>query len=177
VPQSTSGTWLFSKSGSAGPFNDPHMKEQGGDIKPVSPFPISASDTIRWKAWGAASDLSPNPIDGSAAASNTEIIAINNSVRGMLQSADVRGNYLLLGATWTIGGAAPTPVFAAPTPGNTGNQVGTSRLANTTMETYQQGADTTSTKGTNCFSCHSSGNKPIATTAVSHIFMDIKPLF
>jgi hypothetical protein len=177
VPQSTSGNWLFSKSGSAGPFDASHMQQSGANIQAISPFNISPSDTIRWKPWGAASDLSPNPIDGSAAASNTEIIAINNSVRGMLPSGDVRDNYFMLGATWTIFGAAPLPQFGAPTPADPGNQVGTSRLANTTMETYQQGSDTTSTGGSNCFSCHASINPTIATTAVSHIFGAIKPLF
>jgi hypothetical protein len=177
VAQNTSGTWLFSKSGSTGPFDIAHMQQSGTDIQALSGFTISPSDTIRWKAWGAANDLSPNPIDGSAAASNTEIIAINNSVRGMLPAADVRENYFMLGATWTIGGAAPTPAFGAPTKTNPGNQVGTSRLANSTMETYQQGANTTSTGGSNCFSCHASSSASIATTAVSHIYEEIKPLF
>lgn len=175
VAQSTNGNWLFSKSGSTGPFDLAHMHQSGADILAISSFNISPSDTIRWKPWGAASDLSPNPIDGSAAASNTEIIAINNSVRAMLPGTDVRSNYFLLGATWTIDGAAPTP--GAPTAANPGNQVGTSRLANSTMETYQQGTDTTSSGGANCLSCHSSSHPTIATTAVSHIFDAIKPLF
>ena len=95
----------------------------------------------------------------------------------MLPAADVRDNYFMLGANWTIGGFAPMPAFGAPTKANPGNQVGTSRLANSTMETYQQGVDTTSTGGSNCFSCHASSNPSIATTAVSHIFGAIKPLF
>ena len=65
------------------------MQQSGANIQAISPFNISPSDTIRWKPWGAASDLSPNPIDGSAAASNTEIIAINNSVRGLRVEAEI----------------------------------------------------------------------------------------
>jgi cytochrome c peroxidase len=42
--------------------------------------------------------------------------------------------------------------------------VGTNKLENTTMETFNQGA--------NCFSCHVSN-----TTAVSHVFNDTAPLF
>jgi hypothetical protein len=161
VTQNAAGTWLFSKSGSAGPFNVVHMQLSGSDINAVSPHTISASDTLRWKPFGGASNVSPNPIDSSTAASNTEIISINNSVRGQLVGGDIRGNYIMSGATWTIGGAAP----------NGANEVGTSQLANSTMETYQQGTGTTKS-GSNCFSCHQPN-----TTDVSHVFQPLKPLF
>lgn len=74
----------------------------------------------RWKAFGGGSDVSPNPLDSSTAASNTEIISINNSVAGMLASGDVRKNYVMTGATWTEGGAAlmSTPRSLAPRSGN-----------------------------------------------------------
>ena len=91
VMQSTAGTWLFSKSNSAGPFDAVHMDfGSAPNIKADSPFTISASDTRRSMAFGAASDVSPNPLDSSAADSNTEIISINNSVRGLMPSGDVR---------------------------------------------------------------------------------------
>jgi hypothetical protein len=163
VPQNTVADWTFAPNGSAGPFNGMHMQWEDPDIVSVPPFTISASDTIRWKAFGAGSDVAPNPLDPSSAASNTEIISINNSVRGMLVNGDVRTDYIMTGATWTIGGAAP----------NGSNQAGTSALANTTMETYQQGQDTTLAHGgTNCLTCHNSN-----TTGVSHVFKMIKPLF
>jgi hypothetical protein len=179
VAQDTAGTWLFSAGNSTGPFNSQHMSLVGQDIKAVSPFKIGPTDTMRWKAWGAAADLLPNPVDGNAAASNTEIIAINNSIRGLMPAGDARTNYVMTGATWTIGGVAPDPAFGAPTPSSPGNQVGTSQLANSTMETYQQGVDNTSSGGgANCFACHSSDDSSIATTAVSHIFSAItKGLF
>jgi hypothetical protein len=85
----------------------------------------------------------------------------------MLASGDVRGNYVMTGATWTAGGVAPNGNFPSG-----GNEVGTSSLANSTMETYQQGSDTTSATGLNCFGCHSNN-----TTDVSHVFGALKPLF
>jgi hypothetical protein len=180
VPQSTAGSWLFSASNSSGPFNQTHMTQSGANIQAAGSFTISPSDTIRWKPFGAASDanFAPNPIDGSAAASNSEIISINTNVSAMMPTGDVRNNYYMTGATWTIGGAAPQPVFESPIPGDLGNQVGTSQLSNSTMETYQQGKDTTAANGgSNCFSCHSSISSPIDITQLSHVYEAIKPLF
>jgi len=176
VPQSTAGTWLFSSSGSAGPFDKPHMQTSGANIQaiaqPPNPAPppvfISASDTLRWKPFGAATDLIPfNLSEPTATIANTDIISVNNSVRGQLVSGDVRGNYIFSGATWTAGGAAPTLSSATP-PANNSNQVGTSFLTNSTMETYQQGANSTSAGATNCFFCHNNGFPPVGTaTCVS----------
>jgi hypothetical protein len=170
VAQSTAGNWVFCAPNSAGLFNQEHMSFNSPNIDANTGFTISPSDTIRWKAWGGASDVSPNPIaqptNPATAASNTEIISINNSVRGGLASGDVRGNYIFTGATWTIGGAAPTGSFP------NGNEVGTSKLCNATMETYQQGSNTLFNTGTNCFTCHHSN-----TVNVSHIFAPTKKLF
>jgi len=91
----------------------------------------------------------------------------------MIPNGDVRQNYIMTGATWTIGGASPLPLFDSPSAGNPGNQVGTSQLSNATMETYQQGTDNTAANGrSNCFSCHTSN-----TTNVSHVFGPLQPLF
>ena len=169
VPQNTAGNWLFCASNSAGPFNEMHMRFNPPNIEAVPPFTISPSNTIRWKPWGGASDVRPNPISSPAttAGSNTEIIAINNSVRLMLAGGDVRANYVMTGATWTIGGASPNGSF----PG--GNEVGTSRLTNSTMETYQQGTSSLfASGGANCFGCHVTNM-----TIVSHMFGPVKPLF
>ncbi|HTQ79426.1 MAG TPA: hypothetical protein VMM92_05480, partial [Thermoanaerobaculia bacterium] len=167
VPQTTAGTWLFSASGSAGPFNVMHAQFNSPNIDAISPHSINASDTLRMKSWGAASNQTPNPLDASAAASNTEIIAINNSVLGMLVGADIRKNYYMTGSTWTTGGA-PTGSFPS------GNEVGTSKLANTTMETYQQGSNTLFATGSNCFTCHV---KITTMLDISHVYDAIKPLF
>jgi hypothetical protein len=140
------GDWLFSANGSTGPFNEPHMIVGGpGHVTSLSPFTVSPSDTRREKPWG---------LDSSAANGNAQVISLNNTVRSLLDPADVRKNYVHVGTTWTIFGAPP----------NGSNQVGTNKLSNTTMETYTQGA--------NCFACHGTN-----TTAVSHIFDSTDPLF
>lgn len=160
VTQSTSETWLFAANGSSGPFNTPHMSFTGpggspsNSIQSEASFTISPSDTLRQKPFG---------VDGSNAFENTEVISMNNHVRSMLASGDIRGNYIMTGATWTPFGANPV----GPTPG-----VGTNRLANTTMETYAQ--------GTNCFTCHQNFSTPAppnVTTEISHVFPGLKPLF
>ncbi len=167
VPQNTTGNWVFCANNSAGPFNAEHMKFSSPDIISIAPFTISPSNTIRWKAWGGASDVSPNPVDATTAVSNTEILSMNNSVRSQLASGDIRSNYIMTGCTWTIGGAAPTGSFNH----GSGNEVGTSKLANSTMETYQQGTNTLYATGINCFTCHSAND-----TSVSHIFTPLQPL-
>jgi hypothetical protein len=154
VTQNTSGTWLFSSSGSAGPFNVAHMSFTGppsNNIQSAGGFTISPSDTLRSEPWG---------IDGSNDSSNTEVISMNSHVLGMMASGDVRGNYIMRGATWTPFGTPPSGSI----PG-----VGTNRLANTTMETYQQGA-------TNCFSCHQGSPSGLNPNGLSHVFQALKPL-
>lgn len=185
VPQNTAGAWLFTESGTTSMFNQAHMAFANpspcaaNSICAISPFSISPSNTLRLKPFGAALNTQPNPLDATAAASNSEIIAINNSVRGQLLGGDIRGNYTMLGATWTIGGAAPSGSFSqAPKSGwPSPNEVGTSLLANSTMESYQQGA-TNDNSGTNCFGCHSLGSasQTTATTALSHVFSPTQPL-
>jgi hypothetical protein len=147
VAQNTSGTWLFSAPGSTGPFNVAHMSLSGpaGNIQSSGAFTISPSDTLRSDPWG---------IDGSNASSNTEVISMNSHVRGMMASGDIRGNYIMTGATWTPFGSPPS----GPTPG-----VGTNRLANSTMETYQQGVS-------NCFSCHQGFPNGLDPNGLSHVF-------
>ncbi len=74
----------------------------------------------------------------------------------------------MTGATWTIFGAPP----------NNNNQVGTNKLANTTMETFFQPS--------NCFNCNQ-GNMlgtlvgppptPPVGEGLSHVYGPVKPLF
>jgi len=148
IPQNTAGNWVFTANGAAAPFNSQHMRMGGADgshIVPVAPFSISPSNVLRTMPWG---------LPGSSANPNAEVISINNVVRSTLDPADLRRNYFHEGTTWTIFGASPTA----------GNQVGTNKLENTTMETFNQGG--------NCFDCHATN-----TTAVSHVFNHTKPLF
>jgi hypothetical protein len=181
----SSAAWLFSQT--SAPNNDTLFNTQNMQynlsltppppptITNVAPSAsIAPSNTMRWKPFGAATDVNPNPVDPSIAVSNTEIIAVNNSINNtttpLLTSGDVRLNYVMTGATWTAGGAAPNTLVG-------GNQVGTSSLANTTMETYEQGTHSSPTKqgsAMNCLSCHNGSN----TTGVSHVFPAInKGLF
>ncbi len=153
VPQNTSGTWLFSANGSSGPFNIAHMTNPSGDtITAVPGQTISPSNTLRVLPWGMA---------GTNAASNTQLVSINHSVSSQMPSGDIRNNYFMIGATWTIGGAPP----------NNSNQVGTNQLSNSALETYVQGP------GTNCFSCHNGnmlGDSPFS--GLSHIWFPLQPL-
>ena len=85
----------------------------------------------------------------------------------MLVGNDVRKNYMQIGNTWTMNGAFPTGEYP-----DGGNEIGTSRLANSTMETYHQDL--------NCFVCHSNfpadSNDAYGYVGLSHIFGDIVPL-
>jgi hypothetical protein len=167
VPQTTAGNWLVSAAGSGGPFNNMHMFTSGADIAANTPnFPtINASDTARWRPWG---------MPGSSTSSNTEVISIHNSVNSMMPVGDIRNNYFMTGATWTIPGNAPPAA-----------QVGTNQLANSTMETYEQASCTSGSQnpctafaqGSNCFSCHVT----FTPANLSHVFgganTGLKPLF
>ncbi len=154
VVQNTAGNWLFAASSPSGAFNVQRMNARTGSKIDAEPDQtIGPSDTLRENAWGSAGN----------AFRNTEIIAINNSVLGMLgmlAPADVRKNYLLVGATWTLGGAPPDDT----------NQFGANQLANTTMETYHQPS--------NCFSCHRGPRKDgLNPQGLSHMYGTLKPLF
>ncbi len=147
VPQNTSGTWLFTPSGSAGPFNQMNASwdtSNGHLVTTSAGTPIQPTPILRMMPWGT---------NGTNSSLNTQVIGSNASVISQLLAGDVRRNYFQLGTTWTIGGAAP----------NGANEVGTNLLANSTLETFAQ--------GTNCFDCHQT-NK----VAVSHLYRELKPL-
>lgn len=170
VTQSTAGQWLFSASGSTGTFNAPHANYQAApDIQATGSFNITPSDTLRQAPFGTPyNQTPPNPVDATPAAANTELISLNNNIMAMMASAgasgDVRNNYFQSGTTWTSGGAPPNGSYP-------GNEVGTSYLTNSTMETYQQSPNNM-VGGTNCFTCHKTN-----TTDVSHMYSTILPLF
>lgn len=147
IPQDTNGSWLFSANGASAPFNDMHMSMGGPNndhIVSISPFHVEPSNILRIMPWG---------LDGTNASGNAQVISINHTVRTLLHANDIRRNYFHEGTTWTIFGGSPSG----------GNEVGTNRLENTTMETFSQGA--------NCFACHVTN-----TTVVSHVFDETDPL-
>ncbi len=199
VNQNTSGSWLFSASGAAGPFNTELAKfcPSGATVTPTCPqskwnhivaattAPIGSSNILRQKPWGVASDGIPNQEDATPAASNTEVISLNTNVRAQLSAAgassDPRYNYLFIGSTWTFGGGQPNGAYPTnPKPDGSGaDEIGTSLLLNSTMETFQQGNDTTYATGVSCFGCHNNigtSQQVKADTSVSHIFGTTSPL-
>jgi hypothetical protein len=169
VPADSTGKWLFCVSNcpAASTFNSSHGQTSGSDIVgSPSGASITPSNTQRSNPWG----LSGTAV--ASASSNTQLVSINHSILSQLLSGDMRSNYFMLGATWTLGGAPPT---AVPPSTTDGTQVGTNALANSTMETYLQGA-------TNCFSCHDNlgaSNGMLGTGAdsgLSHIYFPMQPL-
>jgi hypothetical protein len=153
VNQPTTGTWLFSPNNFSGTFNVSLAHVSGANIVGS---PIGPAAVLRAKPWGSNDGGSPI----STAPLNTQIISATASVMTHLDANDVRTKYFMIGTTWTIGGAPP----------NSANQVGTNHLANSTIETFVQGA-TSSSPSMNCFSCHTSN-----TVAVSHIYRELTPL-
>lgn len=153
IPRNTSGSWLFTPSGSAGPFNVAAASWTGSAI---TGSPIGPSSVLRAKPWGSNDGGNPASIAGI----NTQVISSNASVLSQLDPNDVRSKYFQLGTTWTIGGAAPSG----------GNEVGTNHLANATMETFVQGSNSHDASA-NCFACHTT-NK----VSVSHIYRELTPL-
>ena len=154
VPQNTSGQWTFCADGSAGPFNVARMHAEGNKIVANPGSTIGPSNIIRWKPWGTS---------GTDASTNTDLITLNNTVREMLIDGDVRKNYIQIGTTWK-----------EKINGNM-QEKGSTRLANSTMETFMQGTNNSITTGTTCFSCHGpNGENKIA---YSHIYYSLKPLF
>jgi hypothetical protein len=153
VTQNTAGAWLFTPSGSPGPFNKTSNSWTGSAI---TGSPVDSAAVLRAKPWGSNDGGNP----ANAAALNTQVISANYSVISQLNAADVRQRYFQIGTTWTLGGAPP----------NSGNQVGTNHLANATIETFVQG-ETPSDPSANCFSCHTT-NK----VAVSHVYRGLIPL-
>lgn len=182
VPADTGSNWLLNNNASNPSVNVQNMRVGGKDsILSVDSLPMGPANVLMVCAWGVSNDTVPNGENASPAASNSEIISINNSIQRMLVGNDIRKNYLLIGATWTFGGAAPNGTSYAP--GNTANGVaiGTSQLANSTMETFVQSPTNTPVYQSygSCLSCHSgqvNNTYSLSPDVLSHIFDDLLPL-
>lgn len=178
VPADTGSNWLLNSNAADPNPNISHMTFDTltGNIVSKKGYTISASNTTRTKPWGVSADMVPNAENTSVAASNSEIISINNSIQSLLVGNDVRKNYLFIGATWTENGAAPTGRAYSTTNTSPGVAIGTSQLANSTMETYAQNGANFVTYGS-CFGCHSNYKEAtLSPTYISHVFKDIIPL-
>ncbi len=163
------GSWLFNADASTQPYNVAYINyNDTTQYLEASPGNhIAPSNTQRVFPFGTALGTVPNQQDTSASASNTELISINNSIMSLIQGKDIRKNYVFIGAVWTFGGSAPTGSIY-PADSTSGGAIGTSVLANSTMETYFQSTTFT------CFTCHS--NNSLAPGALSHVFDSIHPL-
>ena len=126
---------------------------------------VQGTNVLRLSPWGAPDNQTPNPLVASVAASNTQIISLNNDIHGQMNSMDVRNKYIFLGATWTENGGSPSTNFNGTNA--TGIVVGTSHLANSTLETFTQSKVFVAGHfpGPGCLSCHNTN-----TVSVSHLF-------
>lgn len=174
----TTTDWLLSDRAANLGDTVSHMKFKADSI--YANFPgapdgntVSPSNTTRTKPWGVAENAVPNPEDATAAASNSKVISINNTVMGFLKGNDVRKHYLFIGSTWTPGGTGPTGTSFKAGASTKGVAIGTSQLANSTMETYAQNGIKPATYGS-CFSCHSN-NGSLAPDQISHVLNDLLP--
>lgn len=176
VPADTGNNWVLNSDAADTEYNQSYMVYDTltGSIVGKNKDTIRPSNTVRTKPWGVASDTVPNAEDVSVAASNSEIISLNASLQNLLVGNDIRKNYLFIGATWTNGGAAPNGQSYSPSNTTSGVAIGTSQLANSTMETYAQNGTTYSQYGS-CFGCHNNNNS-LAPGNLSHVFTAIRPL-
>ncbi|WP_046755043.1 hypothetical protein [Kordia jejudonensis] len=184
-PADTGNDWLLNGDSASATYNQSHMKycnenelkakscDELNTIFASSGNTISASNTKMTKPWGVANEGAPNPENSSPAASNSEVISMNNSVLGKLAEGDLRKNYIFIGATWTDSGAAPTGESYSTANSGSGVAIGTSQLANSTMETYAQNGAGYAQYGS-CFSCHSNFSSPGLTPSdLSHIYAEL----
>jgi hypothetical protein len=179
VAADTGKGWLFNANANdtTGTQNIQNMTVSGDTILIKNPA-LASPTARRIMAWGVASNTVPNGEDKTPADSNSELISINNVVRKMLVGKDVRKNYLLIGATWTFGGAGPNgnvyPYGAVNDSIPAGDAIGTGQLSNSTMETYVQPPTSASTEqnSISCFSCHNNNNG-VKPSDLSHVFEDL----
>jgi hypothetical protein len=103
IAQNTAGIWLFTPSGSAGPFNITSNSWTGSAI---TGSPVGPAAVLRAKPWGSNDGGSP----ANAASLNTQVISANASVISQLNAADVRRST----SSWARHGpsAAPRPAAA-----------------------------------------------------------------
>ena len=136
----------------------------------TNPSALPPTSAVRLNPWGNTQPSAPTVSD-PVTSNNTLLLSLKTSLDHQLDAAgkngDVLANYMQTGALWT-NGVVPT--------GNPSElpQFGSTALANTTMETFQQFSPGGFTQApsvqpaANCFSCHSDFSGPGAT--ISHVF-------
>jgi hypothetical protein len=132
--------------------------------------PPTPSQVFRNYAYGSGT--------GSSTNNAATIEALNSSVGKHLTAKEsVWRHYFLVGAVWTNGTLPAVPPVPAPASGTTANEVGSTFLANATMETFQQWpnpqpSSVPSSQHVNCFSCHNTNfNANKAPFSVSHVIL------
>ncbi len=172
VAADTGSNWLLSNNGADTAPNVTHQHWSNDTIVGTSSAMTPSNSSLVFP-WGTAMDSLSNPQDTTSAASNSEVISINNQVFNMLKGKDIRKNYMLIGATWTQKGTAPNGNnYSRANIGNDSVAVGTNCLANSTMETYIQQPTAS------CLFCHNSNGtlNPYDSFGLSHVYVFIKPL-
>jgi hypothetical protein len=171
APRSDTKGWLFcnqpDQSAPASTFNIAHMKTSSDNIVSISPYLISSSNSLLLYPFGV-SDLVPNPLVTSAAESNSQVISSNQAILKWLPGKDKRKNYILIGAEWTDGQYPNGASYPADKSAN--SAIGTSRLANSTMETTIQLGFGNDSTNSGCFNCHNGTLNPSTAFGLSHIF-------
>ncbi|OSQ42670.1 hypothetical protein [Thalassospira alkalitolerans] len=149
-----------------------HVDGKTGNIVLTSPATtIEPTSALRLNPWGNDGNST------SPASVNSQIISLNSDILNLLAAGDIRANYVQIGAVWTQNGVLPnTPVTKGSKKYKDAPEIGSPRLANTTMETYFQGSGNGS-----CFLCHNAGgNLPpdasFGEDELSHIYFNIDPL-
>ena len=178
VKADVTGAWVLNGNPSdtaQANVNVSHMQFQYDSIYAQKGMTVSPSNSTRTKPWGVANAGVPNPENATVAASNSQIISINNDIQRLLVGNDLRRHYLFIGSTWTSGGTAPDGTSYSATNTQAATAIGTSQLANTTMETYIQNYEGYNQNGS-CFNCHHDFDSPAPTllpTELSHVFKDL----
>ncbi len=154
------GAWLLNSNAQDTTIATANLSYAGykdGYIKGKDGKAIKPSNTIRVLPWGSVYNIKPNDKDATPY-SNSLVMDVNNTVINKLAGNDVRKNYIFIGSTWTTGTTPTGQPFDPQYPTQkTGVAIGTSALANSTMETDFQvtSLKLSSIKEINtCFTCH-----------------------
>jgi hypothetical protein len=138
----------------------------------ATPLQLAPTSAVRLNPWGNLQPSSP-AVSDPVTQNNTLLLSLEASLAPQLITAgkngDVLANYLETGALWTNGiipnGQSNQPAL---------KELGSTSLANTSMETFQQSSPGSLTQApavqpaANCFSCHSAFSGLPA--SISHVF-------
>jgi hypothetical protein len=138
----------------------------------ASPLQLAPTSAVRLNPWGNLQPSSP-AVSDAVTQNNTLLLSLEASLAPQLITAGKNGgvlaNYLETGALWTNG-----VIPKGQSNQSALKEFGSTSLANTTMETFQQSSPGSLTQApavqpaANCFSCHAAFNGTAA--SISHVF-------